>query len=118
MNEQIYINGKLHNCEWDSTTVMFADDPALPRRRCSQHTFKPGSRRHLESGGSVITGGNHYSKRKPTVVETLIQPVIPEDDTADVYDNITQWLAYGIGALMAFVMFCLAIGYVVAKLGL
>ena len=117
MKDTIYINGTLHLCEWESDTRMFADTAGFPGVRCSQHTFKPGSRAHLQHGGAVI-GGNHYSMRKPTVFDSLTQPTIPvESSVDDMYDNITQWIAYGIGALMAFVMFCMMLGYVAAKLG-
>ena len=117
MKDVIYINGNKHYCEWAGDR-MYADMPELPQRRCSQHTFNTGARAHLENGGTVLANGNRYSMRPPTMTGMILHPTVPvEDAVDDVYDSITQWIAYGIGVVMALVMFCGLLGYIWTKFG-
>jgi hypothetical protein len=64
MNTTIYINGEARHTT-GVASVFFADHPSLQYRYCSQHNIGTSAAHHLRLGGSVRTGGNHYSLRPP-----------------------------------------------------
>lgn len=106
MNHTIYINGKRHRCTAISA-AFYADSPELPGRQCSHHSIGQSAALHLRNGGSVRTGGNHYSLQPP-MAEARVAPikrstprVVP--DMMDDADTELQKYIIRVAAVITFV---------------
>lgn len=55
----MYINGIVHNVTGES--IIYADSPDFPKRRCSCHRLGTNVMNYIKEGGKVKTLGNTYS---------------------------------------------------------